>query len=91
MEHWTREFHSAFIKEQDRVIREAIVLHGFNADDYEFIKEHCQLVTYPFDSFQHLYYHYGKRDEIRMISIESQPNIEPSIEINKCSISAKYY
>ena len=100
MEHWTREFHSAFFKEQDKVIKEAIVRHGFDPHDVDFLKEHCQRVTYPFDDeFEHLYYHFGKCDEIRIISIERQPNIDmgyagwpgPVTDIHKCSISAKYY
>jgi len=99
MERWTEEFHKAFYKEQDRVIREAIISHGFNPGDHQFLKDHCQLITYPFDDFQHLYYHYGEKDEKRIISIEAQPNIDMGFngwpdaapEIHKCSISAKYY
>lgn len=99
MDHWTRDFHSAFIKEQDRIIREAIIRHGFDPDDIEFLKIECQLVTFPFDNFQHLFYRFGKKDKIRIISIEAQPTINMGYagypmdvaDINKCSISAKYY
>lgn len=99
MDRWTREFHTAFFREKERVIREAIAKAGFDPDDLAFIKEHCRWVTFSYDTFEHLYYHYGETDEIRIISTENQPNIDIGYDhvggvvkdIQRCSISAKYY
>lgn len=60
-----------FVKSQDDAIKAAFVKHGLETTE-QFIKEHCQRIQVIGEPFEHIYYHYGQPDQVRIISMETE-------------------
>jgi hypothetical protein len=85
-------FAEGLAKEMDDTIRKAFIEKNLSVDE-DFIKEHCSCVTDMGDEFHHYWYHYGKADAIRIISIEKEPNISYTEEMGSVKMKAdmRYY
>jgi hypothetical protein len=82
-------------EKEDAIIRQALIDNGFNPNNLDFIRDNFEVVSPENESIVHYFYHYGKPDEKRIISIEKSRNIEyrdGSID-NKimATLSHKYY
>ncbi len=82
------------VKQQEEVINQHLIKHGFNNIIEDFIKENFQFISQKGDNFQHLYYHAGQPDQIRIISIKKEPTYTPVINAdfnkNAYSITVEY-
>lgn len=93
MEFWNNKLHKRYFNEREEIIKNALKKAGFNIIDYNYLKENFILIRKEGDKFEHLYYHYGKDDEQRIISIEKEYNIEYSDNEGsyKVTMSQQYY
>lgn len=62
---------SDFVKSQDEAIKSAFVKHGLETTE-QFIKDHCQRIQVIGEPFEHIYYHFGQPDQVRIISMETE-------------------
>jgi hypothetical protein len=73
MEDFTKTFAQDIANKKDTIIKDAFEKKGFICNE-AFIKEHCTIVTYEGDNFDHIWYHHGQADGVRIISFERYPN-----------------
>lgn len=76
----------------DEIIKAAFTEKGFPADE-KFIKEHVSFVKYEGDEFDHIWYHFGEPDALRIISIERKQNTSLFNEDEQCKLKweVRYY
>lgn len=85
----TRRFGAEIGHGIDEIFKNAFIKNGLPTDE-EFIKNNCSLIIQEGDEFQHCWYHYGKPDAIRIISIEREPDISMIEEIGSYKMKAEY-
>lgn len=76
----------------DDVIKAAFAEKGFPVDE-EFVKGHVSRITYECDDFDHIWYHFGQPDAVRIISIERHPNTSLFDAADPCKMKweLRYY
>lgn len=81
-------------EKEDTAIKDALIANGFNPDDHDFLRDNFELIRIDGDRFVHYYFHYGKPDGKRIISIDRKCNIECDRSIENTftmTLSYKYY
>lgn len=77
-------------KKKDNIIKDALLKHGFISEDLKFLADNFQWQIKENDKFGHLYYHFGQSDEIRIISIERNPETKYSEKEGKYTAETIY-
>lgn len=91
---FTSKLHGDFIAKQNAITKEALIVAGFDAEDKAFITAEFTVVQREVDPFNHLYYHFGKPDQRRIISIQRAPDINTGTVSGgnfTQSVAARYY
>jgi hypothetical protein len=70
------EHFKAISGKKEEVIKNALVANGFNPTNHQFLTDNFELIIKEGDKYEHLYYHFGKADQKRIISILNQPEVE---------------
>lgn len=89
METITEDLFKQFVKNKDEVIKKAIIKYDIDPEDIEYLKENLQLINIHNDEFEHLYFRWGKSDEVRIISIDKKPSIDYTA--TKMTVLCRYY
>lgn len=86
------DFAKEIAKKTDDIIKDTLIKKGFPADE-EFIKEHVSCIVYECEDFNHIWYHFGQPDAIRIISIERNPNTSLFDTVDPCKMKweLRYY
>lgn len=86
---------SSFIKEMDAVIRKAFISKGIEPNLVLLKTDDFSIINIEGDPFDHYYYKYGTKEEVRIISIERLPEVNFSNSNDTGSITAfissRYY
>jgi hypothetical protein len=64
-----KQFIKGCLQTEDEVVKSAFIENGLLYSD-GFIKEHCACIRQEGDPFEHVWYHFGRPDAKRIISIE---------------------
>ena len=75
MQNHVRMIHSEFLVRKEKVINEALIKNGFTNLSTQFIQENFKFITSEKDQYKHLYYRHDTPDEIRIISIQKEPEM----------------
>lgn len=81
-----------FVKSEEDTIKSAFVKAGFMVTE-EFIKKHCEVVRVEGEEFEHIYYHFGQPDQVRIISMEREVQMSWHEENGNIKVRAekRYY
>lgn len=71
-----KKFIANIINIKDEKIKEALIAKGFDPKNIQFLKDNFQLIRQDGDKFEHLFYKHGTDEELRIISIQINPEID---------------
>lgn len=88
---FNNEQFKAISSKKDEVIKNALISNGFNPANHQFISDNFSLIHKEGDRYEHLYYHFGKDDVKRIISIEKNPEWVHSNDGNTFKVNTTYH